>query len=59
MFGLLPESFRAYLLRQKYVLIDLCRLDAGRAEPRDSLMALLARFRAPAFFPLRQCPKTV
>ena len=45
MFGLLPEALKEYLLRQKYVLIDLCRLDAGRPELRDSLTALLARFR--------------
>ena len=45
MFGSLPEALWAYLLRQKYVLIDLCRLDAGRPELRDSLLGQLARFR--------------
>ena len=45
MFGPLPAALGEYLVRQKYVLIDLCRLDAGGPELRDSLTALMARFR--------------
>ena len=45
MFGPLPAALGEYLVRQKYVLIDLCRLEAGGPELRDSLTALLARLR--------------
>ena len=45
MFGSLPEALWVYLLQQRYVLINLCRLDVGRPELRDSLMGQLARFR--------------
>ena len=41
----LRERLWFYLPKQGHVLIDLCRLDAGGAELRDSLTALLARFR--------------
>ena len=45
MFGPLPAALGEYLVRQKYVLIDLYRLDAGGPELHDSLTALMARFR--------------
>lgn len=41
----LREKLWFYLPKQGYALIDLCRLDAGRPELRDSLTALLARLR--------------
>ena len=41
----LRERLHAYLPKQSYVLIDLCRLEADRVELRDSLTALMARFR--------------
>ena len=41
----LRARLHLYLPKQSYVLIDLCRLEAGGPDLRDSLTGLMARFR--------------